>query len=63
MDIIIKLADYFNVTSDYLVRGVLNDIKEQSIREWSELIKGRSEEEIIYVMKFVKSLFDFMDNK
>ena len=62
MDIMIKLADYFRVTSDYLIRG-RSDIREQSSIEWSEMIKGRSDKEISHALGLVKSFFDCIDSK
>ena len=61
MDIMIKLADYFHVTSDYLIRGKA-DIREQSSIEWSEMVKGRSDKEISHAMGLVKSFFDCLDD-
>lgn len=63
MDIVTKLADFFHVTSDYLVKGTPIDTVEKSTKEWSELIKGRSDREIQHAMELVKSFFDFLDNK
>ena len=62
MDIMIKLADYFHVTSDYLIRGTA-DISELSSIEWSEMIKGRSDIEISHALGLVKSFFDCLDDK
>ncbi len=63
MDIMIKLADYFHVTSDYLIRGISADVGEQSCKEWSEMIKGRSDKEISYAIGLVKAFFDCLDDK
>ena len=63
MEIVTKLADFFHVTSDYLVKGAPIDTAEKSTKEWSELIKGRSDREIQHAMALVKSFFDLLDNK
>ncbi len=63
MDIVTKLADYFCVTSDYLVKGTAIDYKDKSAKEWSEIIKGRSDKEIRYALDMVKSFFNFLDDK
>lgn len=63
MDIVTKLADYFCVTSDYLVKGTAIDYRDRSAREWSEMIRGRSEKEIRHALGMVKSFFDFLDGK
>ncbi|MCM1168092.1 MAG: helix-turn-helix domain-containing protein [Lachnospiraceae bacterium] len=62
MDIVTKLADYFCVTSDYLVKGGAIDYKDTSAKEWSEIIKGRSDKEIRHALDMVKSFFKFLDN-
>ncbi len=62
MDIMIKLADYFRVSSDYLIRGMA-DIRDQSSMEWSEMIKGRSDKEISHAIGLVRSFFDCLDDK
>lgn len=63
MDIVAKLADFFHVTSDYLMKGTPIDTVEQSTKEWSELIRGRSEKEIRNAMELVKSFFGLLDDK
>ncbi len=63
MDIMVKLADYFCVTSDYLIRGSADNVKEKSSREWTEMTEGRSDKEIAYAIELVKAFFDCLDDK
>lgn len=63
MDIVAGLADFFHVTSDYLIKSVPTDAAEQSAKEWSELISGRSEKEIRHAMELVRSFFCLIDDK
>lgn len=63
MDIVTKMADYFHVTSDYLVKGTAFDYKDKSVKEWSEMIKGRSNKEIRHALDMVRSFFDCLDDR
>ena len=62
MDIVTKLADFFHVTSDFLVKGTPINTVEKSTKEWAELIKGRSDKEIQHAIGLVKSFFDLLDD-
>lgn len=62
MDIMVKLAEKFHVTADYLINGTSMDAEETSIREWSELIRGRSDKEIAGAIALVKTFFSCIDD-
>ncbi|MGN0679701.1 MAG: helix-turn-helix domain-containing protein [Oscillospiraceae bacterium] len=62
MEIVSKLADFFCVTSDYLINGKPMDSEEMKLKEWSELIKGRSDKEVRHALELVRSFFDCIDN-
>lgn len=62
MDIVCKLADYFSVSTDYLIHGTVSETEELLLKEWSEIVKGRSEKEIQSAIKLVRSFFECIDN-
>lgn len=63
LDIMIKLADYFRVSSDYLIRGNTGDVREYSTKEWLSITEGRTEKEISNAIGLVRAFFDCLDRK
>lgn len=61
MEIVSKLADFFCVTSDYLINGEQTDEEKLMLMEWSAVLKGRSKSELDGAMKLVKSFFECVD--
>ena len=61
MDIICKLADCFNVSSDYLLYGDISEADRLLIKEWTAAVNGRSDEEIQNALKLVRSFFECVD--
>lgn len=61
-DVIIKIAEILNVSADYLLFGDIpqNDIS--LFREWKNLIKGRTLQEISSAQTIVKCFFDNLDS-
>lgn len=62
LDIAVKLADFFHVRTEYLIRGESSDTTEQYTEEWLEATKGRSEKEIRSAIGLVKSFFSCLDD-
>lgn len=62
MEIVSKLADFFCVSSDYLMNGAESEEDKLMTKEWISLIKGRTEKEIVSALQLVKSFFDTIDN-
>ena len=62
MEIVGKLADFFCVSSDYLMNGTASDADKLMMKEWSSLIKGRTEKEITCALQLVKSFFNAIDD-
>lgn len=61
-DVINALAEVFHVSVDYLVNGEENESDKYRIKEWSSLVKGKSEIEIDNALKIVKLFFDCIDD-
>lgn len=63
MEIVSKLADFFCVTTDYLMNGKPMSREELLTKECSELFKDRSDDEVRRALELVRSFFDCLDNK
>ncbi|MBQ7132334.1 MAG: helix-turn-helix transcriptional regulator [Oscillospiraceae bacterium] len=63
IDIVSKLADFFCVTTDYLINGKKSDTERLLLKEWEKIISGRSEKEIKSALSLVKSFFDCLDDE
>ena len=62
MDIVGRLADFFCVTSDYLMSGSESESDKLLLKEWSAVLQGRSDSEIESALKLVKSFFKCIDD-
>ena len=62
MEIVGKLADFFCVTSDYLMNGNTSERDKLMLKEWSAVLQGRSENEIESALQLVKSFFKCIDD-
>ena len=62
MEIVGKLADFFCVTSDYLMNGSANETDELMLKEWSAIVKNRSSQEIESALQLVRSFFKCIDD-
>ncbi len=62
MEIVGKLADFFCVTSDYLMNGSTNETDKLMLNEWSAIVKNRSKQEIESALQLVKSFFKCIDD-
>jgi len=63
MDIISALANEFHVSVDYLVSGKTSEDDNLRVREWSSLIRERSQKDIESALKLVRVFFECMDSK
>ena len=63
MDIISTLANEFHVSVDYLVSGKTSEDDNLRVREWSSLIRERSQKDIESALKLVRVFFECMDSK
>ncbi len=61
MDIVCKLADCFCVSSDYLLFGRISETEQLMLKEWTEVVSGRSETEIRSALELVRSFFECVD--
>ena len=61
MEIVGKIADFFCVTSDYLIRGEKTEADKQKMKDWSSVIQGRTQKEIEGALQVVKSFFECID--
>lgn len=61
MDVIGKLSEQLHVTTDYLVNGDLSDTDRLMIKEWTDIVKDRSPEEIRRAISIVKHFFNNVD--
>ncbi len=62
MEIVSKLADFFCVTSDFLINGEIPDQEVLLVKELTELTKGRSDAEIRSAINIVRAFFECVDN-
>ncbi len=60
-DIIIKLADALNISSDYLLFGDITKNNMTLFNEWKSLTDGRTAEEITSAHNLVKCFFNNLD--
>lgn len=61
MEIVTKLADFFCVTTDYLINGKQTDTEMLLLKEWQNTVSGRDEKEIKSALNLVKSFFECID--
>ncbi len=62
MDIISKLADVFHITTDYLINGTETEEDKLMLKEWSDILKNRPQNEIESALKIVKAFFECVDS-
>ncbi len=63
MDIISTLANEFHVSVDYLVSGRASEEDNLMLREWTSLIKKRSQKDIESALKIVRTFFECLDSR
>lgn len=63
MDIISTLANEFHVSVDYLVSGRASEEDNLMLREWTSLIKKRSQKDIESALKIVRTFFECLDSQ
>jgi transcriptional regulator with XRE-family HTH domain len=62
MDIVSRLADFFCVSSDYLIYGKVSDTERLLLKEWTDAVSGRSEKEIKNALELVRAFFACIDD-
>lgn len=62
MEIVAKLADIFHVTADFLLNGEETEEDKLMLKEWSELLKNRTQQERDSALEIVKAFFQCVDN-
>lgn len=60
-EILGKLCDFFGVSTDYLLNGEYSEDDILHIKEWRNLVSGRSDREITSALKLVRSFFKSID--
>lgn len=60
-EILGKLCDFFGVSTDYLLNGEYSEDDILHIKEWRNLVSGRSDREITSALKLVRSFFESID--
>ena len=60
-EILGKLSDSFCVSTDYLLTGKSSDDDIHHVKEWRNLVSGRSDREINGALKLVRSFFESID--
>ena len=60
-EIIGKLSDYFEVSTDYLLNGSYSEDDRLHVKEWRNLTSSRSDREIKSALKLVQSFFESVD--
>lgn len=60
-EIISKLSDYFEVSTDYLLNGSYSEDDRLHVKEWRNLTSSRSDREIKSALKLVQSFFESVD--
>lgn len=58
MDVVSRLAEYFHVSADYLINGDSQEPYERYVNQWSDIIKGHSEKDIVTALNIVQAFFD-----
>ena len=62
IEIVSKLADVFHVTTDYIVNGSPKEEDKLMLKEWTNVLKDRPQQEIDSALKMVKAFFECIDN-
>lgn len=60
-DVVIKLAEVLNVSSDYLLLGEISRNDMTLFNEWKAIMKDRTADEILAAQNVLKCFFDNMD--
>lgn len=60
-EILGKLCDYFGVSTDYLLTGESSEDDILHVKEWRNLVSGRTDREITSALKLVCSFFESVD--
>lgn len=60
-EIIGKLADYFRISTDYLLNGNRSEDDRLHVKEWRSLTQNRSEHEINSALMLVRTFFESID--
>lgn len=60
-EIIGKMSDYFEVSTDYLLNGSYSEDDRLHVKEWRSLTRSRSDREIKSALKLVHSFFESVD--
>lgn len=61
VDILDKLSKRLGVTADYILNGDSGSAEEQLAREWGQIVRGRSEEEVRAAHDAMKAFFACLD--
>ena len=60
-EILGKLCDFFGISTDYLLTGESSEDDILHVREWRNLVSGRTDREITSALKLVLSFFESVD--
>ncbi len=61
-DVIIRLAEVLNVSSDYLLLGDISQNDMTLFNEWKAIMQGRTADEIVAAQNLLKCFFDNLDS-
>ena len=59
--IVAKLSDFFGISADYLLYGDISEDDRLRVREWRNLVAGRSEKEIDSALNVARMFLDSID--